>query len=127
MYTDTHRNTDNPQPQIWQCPTVILIRPIVEMVHTSCPDVIINPSFHFSLQTMLTAISMSAIATNGVVPGKYLDNDKSQQFYHNSRLHHLMTYFLTRTSELYFYDLNFFLNVFLHYLPLGGSSSSQFV
>lgn len=27
---------------------------------------------------MLTAISMSAIATNGVVPGKNLDNEKSR-------------------------------------------------
>lgn len=66
---------------------------------------------------MLTAISMSAIATNGVVPGKYPDNEKSQQFYHNSGLHHLMTYFLTRTSELYFYDL------FLPKCPLKLSST----
>lgn len=45
---------------------------------------------------MLTAISMSAIATNGVVPGKYLQNEVLQQFYY-SRLQHFITYFVIRT------------------------------
>lgn len=58
---------------------------------------------------MLTAISMSAIATNGVVPGKYFHNEVLQQFYH-SRLHHFIAYFVTRTLGLYFYDIHFLLN-----------------
>ena len=53
---------------------------------------------------MLTAISMSAIATNGVVPGKYFYNKVLLRFYH-SRLHHFLPDFVTKTLGLYFYDI----------------------
>lgn len=59
------------------CSNCHLYQELVEMVDTGCADVIIIQRFLLSLQTMLTAISMSAIATNGVVPGKYWDNEKS--------------------------------------------------
>lgn len=43
-----------------------------ECFSPGCPDIIPAQLKPVSVQTLLTAISMSAIATNGVVPGKSL-------------------------------------------------------